>query len=69
VGDRLASQRKVDHYGKTSTAVRDDMKFLNEEDKTWILSKTERRFCHSLGCTVSTRRLDGCALQGSALIQ
>ena len=27
-------------YRETLSAVRDDMKFLNEEDKTWILSKT-----------------------------
>ena len=30
-------------YRNTLTAVRDDMKFLNEEDKRWILSKTVRR--------------------------
>jgi L-fuconolactonase len=27
-------------YGKTLAVVRDEMKFLNEEDKGWILSKT-----------------------------
>lgn len=30
-------------YRKTLTVVRDDMKFLNEEDKSWILSKTVQR--------------------------
>jgi L-fuconolactonase len=30
-------------YRKTLTVVRDDMKFLNEEDKRWILSKTVER--------------------------
>jgi len=30
-------------YQKTLTVVRDDMKFLNEQDKRWILSKTVER--------------------------
>jgi len=30
-------------YRKTLAVVRDDMKFLNEEDKSWILSKTIER--------------------------
>jgi L-fuconolactonase len=30
-------------YRRTLTVVRDDMKFLNEEDKSWILSKTVER--------------------------
>jgi predicted TIM-barrel fold metal-dependent hydrolase len=30
-------------YAKTLSVVRDDMKFLNEEDKSWILSKTIER--------------------------
>jgi len=30
-------------YSKTLSVVRDDMKFLNEEDKSWILSKTIER--------------------------
>lgn len=30
-------------YHRTLTVVRDDMKFLNEEDKSWILSKTVER--------------------------
>lgn len=30
-------------YSKTLSVVRDDMKFLNDEDKTWILSKTIER--------------------------
>ncbi len=30
-------------YRQTLTVVRDDMKFLNEEDKSWILSKTIER--------------------------
>ena len=30
-------------YTKALTVVRDDMKFLNEEDKSWILSKTVER--------------------------
>ena len=30
-------------YRKTLTVVRDDMKFLNERDKSWILSKTVER--------------------------
>ena len=28
---------------RTLSVVRDDMKFLNEEDKSWILSKTPER--------------------------
>ena len=34
---------KVASYTKALTVVRDDMKFLNEEDKRWILSKTIER--------------------------
>lgn len=30
-------------YGETLSLVRDEMKFLNEEDKSWILSKTVER--------------------------
>jgi predicted TIM-barrel fold metal-dependent hydrolase len=30
-------------YAKTLSVVRDEMKFLNEEDKSWILSKTVER--------------------------
>jgi L-fuconolactonase len=30
-------------YARTLTAVRDDMKFLNDEDKQWMLSKTIER--------------------------
>ncbi len=30
-------------YAKTLSVVRNDMKFLNEEDKSWILSKTVER--------------------------
>jgi L-fuconolactonase len=30
-------------YGKALSVVRDDMKFLNAEDKSWILSKTVER--------------------------
>lgn len=30
-------------YSKTLSVVRDDMKFLNEDDKSWILSKTVER--------------------------
>ena len=30
-------------YQETLSAVRDDMKFLNEEDKKWVLSKTVER--------------------------
>lgn len=30
-------------YAKTLSVVRDDMKFLNDEDKSWILSKTIER--------------------------
>jgi predicted TIM-barrel fold metal-dependent hydrolase len=30
-------------YSKTLSVVRDDMKFLNEEDKSWILSRTIER--------------------------
>jgi len=30
-------------YHRTLTVVRDDMKFLNDEDKSWILSKTVER--------------------------
>jgi predicted TIM-barrel fold metal-dependent hydrolase len=30
-------------YAKTLSVVRDDMKFLNDEDKSWILSKTVQR--------------------------
>lgn len=30
-------------YDKTLSVVRDDMKFLNEDDKSWILSKTVQR--------------------------
>jgi predicted TIM-barrel fold metal-dependent hydrolase len=30
-------------YGRTLSVVQDEMKFLNEEDKTWILSKTVQR--------------------------
>lgn len=30
-------------YSRTLSVVRDDMKFLNEEDKSWILSKTIER--------------------------
>jgi L-fuconolactonase len=30
-------------YSRTLSVVRDDMKFLNEEDKSWILSKTVER--------------------------
>jgi L-fuconolactonase len=30
-------------YGKALTVVRDDMKFLNQDDKRWILSKTVER--------------------------
>jgi predicted TIM-barrel fold metal-dependent hydrolase len=30
-------------YAQTLTVVRDEMKFLNEEDRSWILSKTIER--------------------------
>jgi predicted TIM-barrel fold metal-dependent hydrolase len=30
-------------YDKALSVVRDDMKFLNAEDKSWILSKTVER--------------------------
>ena len=30
-------------YGRTLSVVRDDMKFLNDDDKNWILSKTVER--------------------------
>ncbi len=30
-------------YGQTLSVVRDEMKFLNEEDKSWMLSKTVER--------------------------
>ncbi len=30
-------------YSKTLSVVRDDMKFLNDEDKSWILSRTTER--------------------------
>jgi predicted TIM-barrel fold metal-dependent hydrolase len=30
-------------YEKALSVVRDDMKFLNAEDKSWILSKTVER--------------------------
>ena len=35
--------KKWTTYGKTLTVVRDDMKFLNENDKSWTLSKTVQR--------------------------
>jgi L-fuconolactonase len=35
--------KKWTTYQKTLTVVRDDMKFLNERDKSWILSKTVER--------------------------
>lgn len=35
--------KKWTTYEKTLSLVRDDMKFLNEEDKSWILSKTVER--------------------------
>jgi L-fuconolactonase len=31
------------HYAQALTQVRDDMKFLSDEDKSWILSKTVQR--------------------------
>jgi predicted TIM-barrel fold metal-dependent hydrolase len=30
-------------YAKILSVVRDDMKFLNEDDKSWILSKTVQK--------------------------
>jgi predicted TIM-barrel fold metal-dependent hydrolase len=30
-------------YGETLSVVRDEMKFLNDEDKRWMLSKTVER--------------------------
>lgn len=33
-------------YAKTLSVVRDDMKFLNEDDKSWILSRTIERVWH-----------------------
>ncbi|HET7215530.1 MAG TPA: amidohydrolase family protein [Terriglobia bacterium] len=35
--------KKWTTYGKALTVVRDDMKFLNARDKSWILSKTVER--------------------------
>jgi predicted TIM-barrel fold metal-dependent hydrolase len=34
---------RVSSYGKALTVVRDEMKFLNDEDKSWMLSKTIER--------------------------
>jgi predicted TIM-barrel fold metal-dependent hydrolase len=39
----IVEQTKDASYAKALTVVRDDMKFLNEDDKRWMLSKTIER--------------------------
>jgi hypothetical protein len=52
VGLRIGQfQRKSTTYAKTLKVVRDDMKFLNAEDKRWMLSETVESLALSGGAS------------------